>query len=121
MPFDFPILTHKLGLRYTVTPSGQCPINCNPQPPASPNASIRALSVLLGLRRTQFRVQRLLHLILDSMSVHPRLLSQNPDNLYREPFNWRWPAPTQTDPFVGSSRRRRLDYYDGFDTGAFCN
>lgn len=46
-------------------------------------------------------MQRLLRLILQSMSVYSRLPSQNPDNLYREPFNWRWPAPTQPVPLVG--------------------
>ena len=91
-----------------VTPSGQCLINCSPQPPASPNTSIRALSMLLRLCRCQFRVQQLLRLVLDSMSVHPRLPSQYPENLHHEPLNWRWPAPTQPIRFVGSSRRWNL-------------
>lgn len=119
MLFHFPILTHKPGLRYTV---GTMSYQLQPPTPGLTQCLNQSfLSVTQAVSKPIPSATAATSLVLDSMSVHPRLLSQNPDNLYREPFNWRWPAPTQTVPFVGSSRRRILDYYDGFDTGAFCN
>lgn len=65
MPFDLPILTHKPGLRYTV---GTMPYQLQPPTPGvTQYLNQSSLNITRGLCRCQFRMQRLLHLVLDSM------------------------------------------------------